>query len=111
MPLVGRENTPSLTGSPCLPSYVQRWLSARGLDVSLGCARVIHVEDQDEEKYHWVVWFRKGGKLYTYMYRSVPDMVKMVQDHYAKHAVHPYRMWVLVEGEIQKVEIKKVEPR
>jgi len=63
-------------------------------------------KSEPEEKYHWVVWFRQGGRLYTYLHRTVEDMTSMVEKHYAEHATYPYRMWVIVDGEIQKVVIE-----
>lgn len=90
----------------CLPSYVEGWLSTRGLDVSLGCARVTVVSEQsDDEKYHWIVVFRRYGKVYPYMYRTVETMAETVRVHHEKYGVYPYRMWVIVNDEIQKVVI------
>lgn len=71
----------------------------------LGFARVSAMPEVDEEKYHWIVMFRKGGKLYPYMYRTVSEMVLTVKSHYDRHAVYPYRMWVIVDDEVQKVVI------
>ncbi len=71
------------------------------------CATVTPVTDEtDEEKFHWVVMFNQGGKLYTYMYRNVPYMTDVVQKFSDQHGRFPYRMWVIVGGEMQKVEIK-----
>jgi hypothetical protein len=62
-------------------------------------------ETQEEEKYHWIVMFNRGGKIYTYLYRTTPHMTEVVKRYYAEHDKYPYRMWVIVDGEIQKVVI------
>lgn len=62
-------------------------------------------EVEREEKYHWIVVFRKGGKVYPYMYRTVEHMTGTVKAHYDKYGVYPHAMWVMVEDEMQKVEI------
>lgn len=77
----------------------------KGLDVSLGCARVSDMADEDEEKLHWIVVFNKGGKIYPYMYRTVEYMAAIVKDHHIRHNKYPYRMWVIVDDEVQRVEI------
>lgn len=71
------------------------------------CVTVIAVTEQsDEEKYHWIVMFNERGKVYPYLYRTVLHMTDVVQRFFVEHGRYPYRMWAIVEGEIQKVEIK-----
>lgn len=72
---------------------------------TLGCARVLAMEDA-EEKYHWVVVFRRNQLPYTYKFRSVPYMVEVCAKHKDRYGVYPFRMWVIVDDEIQKVEIR-----
>ena len=81
-------------------------MSARGLDVSSVSATVAIVTEPVDELYDWIVMFRKNERrLYTYMSRSVGYMEGAIKKSYEKHGYHPYRIWVLVDGEIQKVEI------
>jgi len=62
--------------------------------------------DRDTEgKLHWIVIFNKEGKIYPYMYRSVEYMTMVVKAHHDKYNKYPYRMWVIVDDEIQKVVI------
>ncbi len=61
--------------------------------------------EQPEEKYHWIVIFRKGSKVYTYQNRTERELNQVVKDHYEKYGVHPYRMWVIADDEIEKVVI------
>lgn len=106
MQLVERGSSPSRSDTPCLSSYLVWWMSARGLDVSLSCARVTLVTDeQDEGKYHWIIMFTRGARLYTYLHRTVPFMTKVLKASYEEHGKYPYRVWVIVDDEIQKVEI------
>jgi len=63
------------------------------------------VTEPPEDKYHWIVVFRKSGKVYPYMYRTVPEMTLVVKGHHDKYGAYPYRMWVIVEDEVQKVVI------
>lgn len=61
--------------------------------------------EEPEAKYHWIVMFRKGGRLYPYLWRTIPDMTTIVKSHYERSGVWPHRMWVIVEDEVQKVVI------
>lgn len=63
-------------------------------------------EAADEEKYQWVVRFNPGGKLYTYMYRTVAHMAGVVEVFQEKEGRFPHRMWVVVGDEMHKVDIK-----
>ncbi len=60
-------------------------------------------EDESEERYHWIVVFRKGGKPYTYMFRTIEEMAATMKSHRARKGDYPYRTWVVVDDEIQKV--------
>lgn len=72
----------------------------------LACATVTLVtETIEEDRHHWIVMFSEREKLYAYLYRTVPYMTEVVRKFYSEHARWPYRMWVIVDGEIQKVEI------
>jgi len=64
------------------------------------------VTANQEEKYHWVVIFTKGGKPYPYVNRSVAHMTSVVKRFYDEHAVYPYLMCAIVGDEIQKVVIE-----
>jgi len=59
----------------------------------------------DEEKYHWIVLFAKGGKLYPYLHRTIPHMTGVIKRFYAEHGHYPFRVWVIVDDEVQKVVI------
>lgn len=63
------------------------------------------IEEQAEEKFQWLVMFRTGGKTYTYMNRTIPDMALVAKNHHDRSGVYPHRMWVIVKDEVQKVEI------
>lgn len=63
------------------------------------------MKEELEEKLQWLVMFRMGGKTYTYMNRTVPDMTIVVKNHHDKYGVYPHRMWVIVDDEVQKVVI------
>lgn len=58
-----------------------------------------------EEKYCWVVMFQRGEKLYTYVNRTVPFMSATLAKYHAKNGTYPYRMWVIVDDEVQKVAV------
>lgn len=90
-----------------LQSYRQRSLSARGLDVRSRLRYSARVtEPSEDDKYHWVVVFRKGQRPYTYLFRTMAEMVSVVKEHRRRNGNHdPYAMWVMVEEEIQKVVI------
>lgn len=60
---------------------------------------------EPEEKYRWIVMFKKGGKLYTYLNRTIPFMTAVIGKYRDEHAEYPYRVWVVVDDEIQKVVI------
>lgn len=58
-----------------------------------------------EEKYRWIIMFQSGGKLYTYLNRTVPHMAEVVKRYHDEHASYPHRMWVVVDDDMQKVVI------
>ena len=62
-------------------------------------------EAAEERRYHWIVIFKERGKIYTYLNRTIPYMSAVVKKFYDDHDQYPYRMWVIVDGEIQKVEV------
>lgn len=62
--------------------------------------------DQDEEKYHWVVIFNKGGKVYPYLYRTIEHMAGVVKKFHDEHNRYPYLMWAIVEDKMQEVVIE-----
>lgn len=62
-------------------------------------------EQPEEEKYQWIVWFHPGGRLYTYLNRTVPHMAEVLGRYHAQHGKYPHRVWVIVDNEIQKVVI------
>lgn len=71
----------------------------------LTCATVAPVtEEAEEEKYHWIVMFNQRGKVYPYLYRTLPHMTAVVKKFHDEHSRYPFLMWVIVEGEMQKVE-------
>lgn len=61
--------------------------------------------DQPDDKYHWIVLFHERGKVYPYLYRDVSYMTAVVKKFYDEHGRYPYRMWAIVDGKMQKVEI------
>lgn len=75
----------------------------------LTCATVALVTETatEEDRYHWIVMFNENDSkgVYTYKYRSVPYMTAVVKKFHDEHNRYPYRIWVIVDGNVQKVEI------
>lgn len=64
------------------------------------------MEKDQEEKFRWLVMFEPRGKIYTYMYKTVSQMAEAIRISYEEHErTYPYRVWVIVNDEVQKVEI------
>lgn len=62
--------------------------------------------EQQEEKHHWIVIFNQHGKVYTYMYRTVPYMTEVIKKFHDQHNRWPYRMWAIVDGEMERVIVE-----
>lgn len=63
------------------------------------------MKEEPEEKFRWLVMFVPRGKIYTYMYKTVPQMTEIIKFSHEKHGFYPYRAWVIVDDEVQKVVI------
>lgn len=63
----------------------------------------------EEEKYHWLVVFKEGQLPYMYKFRSESYMVEQLVKHRQRNGVYPFRMWVIVDNEIQKVDIAEIQ--
>ena len=91
-------------------TYMMFVESARGLDVTLGCARVysVTVEELDGKKYHWFVHFRPTeDQVYSYHYRTKAFMADVVKKHRLKNGGNdPFSMHVYINGEMVKVTIE-----
>lgn len=61
--------------------------------------------EQPEEKYHWIVVFRKGGKLYPYLYRTVTEMTLIVKANKDRSGSYPHRVWAIINDEVHKVDV------
>lgn len=63
-------------------------------------------EQPAEEKYYWIILFKSGGRLYPYLFRTVPYMTQVIKKYCDEHGgTYPFRVWVIVDNEIQKVVI------
>lgn len=71
------------------------------------CATVALVTevDEDEKKYHWMIMFSEAGKVYAYQFRTMSHMAQVLGKFFAEHGRYPFRVWSIVDGEIQKVNI------
>lgn len=52
----------------------------------------------------WVVLFEEGGRLYTYN-RTREDMTSYISERFNVRGELPYRIWAIIDGEMQKVEM------
>lgn len=49
--------------------------------------------EEPDEKFHWHVVFRQGGKTYTYQYRTVEYMIGEIDRRTAEHGVPPFSIF------------------
>lgn len=58
-------------------------------------------------KYTWIVLFKEyDPKPYTYVHRSVAHMEAIIADSYRRHGQFPFGVWAIINGEMEKAEVK-----
>ena len=61
----------------------------------------------EDGRYHWFVVFRKGDAPYPYKFRNLDYMTAVFQKSYDRTGSYPFRVWVIIDDEIQKVTVSK----
>lgn len=63
-------------------------------------------EISEDEEYDWIVRFSPTKrKYYTYTQWTVKQMQKALADSYARDERYPYRVWIVLDGEMIKVDV------
>lgn len=56
------------------------------------------------DRHHWIVQYEQGGRLYTY-FMSFEEMTSKMTERYEIRLGVPFRTWVIVNDEMEKVNI------
>lgn len=62
---------------------------------------------EDDKPYTWIVKFKEGEdeRAYLYTKRSIKYMMGKLSQALADNGQYPFRVWVLVEDEMRRVDI------